>query len=245
LISPSAVSFDLVGTLIGVRGSVGAQYADLAARYDICANPLSIEREFPVALCSAAFHKAIGAPRADTARLEKEVWRTIVRTIFARTGALESVSPSTFESYFDALFAHFMTAAAWQVYTDALPVLEQLRARGSALALVTNFDARVFPLLENLGLARFFRTVAIPGVAGSAKPQPGIFRYALTELGLREEQVVHVGDSLEDDIRAAQAVGLVGIWLDRKGSTTFQPGIPRIASLAELPALFDRPDRVL
>jgi putative hydrolase of the HAD superfamily len=244
VIHPKAVSFDLVGTLIGVRGGVGAQYADLAARYDIRANPLSIEREFPVALRSAAFDGAIGVSRAETARLEKGVWRTIVRTIFERSGALESVSPSTFESYFDALFAHFATAAAWQVFTDALPALEQLRARGSALALVTNFDARVFPLLENLGLARFFRTVAIPGVAGSAKPQPGIFRYALTELGLRAEQVAHVGDSLEDDILAAQSAGLVGIWLDRGESTTFQPGIPRIASLAELPALFDGSDRI-
>lgn len=227
-----------------MRGSVGAQYADLAARYGIRADPLAIEREFPAALRSAPFHEAAGILAGETARLEKKVWRTIVRTIFERTGALEAAPPSALESYFNALFAHFTTAAAWQVFTDTLPALEHLRARGSALALVTNFDARVFPLLENLGLARFFRTVAIPGVAGSAKPQPGIFRYALTELGLRGEQVVHVGDSLDDDVLAAQSAGLEAIWLDRKGPATSQPGVPRIASLVELPALLDRADRI-
>jgi FMN phosphatase YigB (HAD superfamily) len=43
-----------------------------------------------------------------------------------------------------------------------------------------------------------------------------------------------VGDSYHDDVRGAQAAGIVGILLDRSGGST-KPA-PTIRSLAELPA---------
>jgi putative hydrolase of the HAD superfamily len=232
-----AVSFDLVGTLIRVRGSVGLQYARLAESFGLTADPHAIDSAFARALSAAPDICYAGRSRREIAGLERGFWREIVRGIFERTGAVGPGQSSTFDAYFDALFEYFSTAKPWEAYADVVPALERLRQGGLRLGLITNFDGRVFSLLEHLGLAPWFSVVAIPGVAGTSKPDPGIFRYALSRLGVEAPSALHVGDSQEEDTRAAAAAGLRGVWLDREGRGDAPEGMERIASLDELARL--------
>ena len=126
------------------------------------------------------------------------------------------------------------------LHEGALSMLEQLRAGGYRLGVVTNgLSETHVPKLQRLGLASRVDICLMPDVVGVAKPDPGIFHLACSQLGALPEQTVHVGDSLHSDVTGATRAGLHAVWFnpDRKE----HPGgdIPRpcvtLHRLVELP----------
>jgi len=81
--------------------------------------------------------------------------------------------------------------------------------------MVSNWDSRLLKLCEGLGIDRYFDFKVISAVFGAAKPDPKIFQEALRQADVRADEAVHVGDSLEDDVRGAHLVGIKTLWLDR------------------------------
>jgi putative hydrolase of the HAD superfamily len=73
------------------------------------------------------------------------------------------------------------------------------------LAVVSNFDQRLLPLLEALKLSPLLDAVVVSSVVGAAKPSPLPLQAALQQLELPAEQVWHIGDSPEDQASAAAA----------------------------------------
>ncbi len=175
-------------------------------------------------------------PDARVRSLEKEFWREVVRLVFVEAGALTQFAAGQFNRCFDRLFSQFATAAAWTIYPEVVPVLETLKRRGVILGLITNFDHRVFPLIDELELARFIDSITIPALAGAAKPDAAIFEYALARHGLAAGESVQVGDCVRDDVEGARAAGLRGVLLDREGRAGAVDA-ERITTLSELPRL--------
>ncbi|MBI4628988.1 MAG: HAD family hydrolase [Candidatus Rokubacteria bacterium] len=112
---------------------------------------------------------------------------------------------------------------AMRLFPDALPSLERLRARGVALALVTNGDAsQQRDKIARHGLARFFDAIVIEGEFGTGKPDELVYRHALAALGAAPAEAWMAGDHLEFDVDAPQRLGLCGVWIDRGGQ-----GLPK------------------
>ena len=131
------------------------------------------------------------------------------------------------------LTRHFRDPSSWSVFPDVLGVLEELDGRGLAMGVVSNWDSYLPELLEGLGLARRFRTIAVSAIEETGKPDPEIFRRACERLAIEPGQALHVGDSLHEDYEAARAAGLRALLLDRQGR---HAGLAdRIGSLSELP----------
>jgi len=109
---------------------------------------------------------------------------------------------------------------------------------GYKLAIVSNWDTPLFPLLERLGIAHYFGTITASHNVHvrSAKPDPHIFEYTLKKVGVTAEETIHVGDTFEADIIGAQGVGIRPILIDRVG---LQEGRwdETIQTLSELPKL--------
>jgi putative hydrolase of the HAD superfamily len=80
--------------------------------------------------------------------------------------------------------------------------------------VVSNFDQRLLPLLEGLGLRRWLEVVVVSSAAGAAKPSPLPFHQALERLGVEARHSWHVGDSRED-AEGAAAAGLRSIRIAR------------------------------
>jgi len=93
-------------------------------------------------------------------------------------------------------------------------VLAELRRRGLAIAVASNWDRRLPRLLANLGLGACIDAVICSEEVGSAKPAPSIFLACCRELGLPPAAVLHVGDAKVEDREGAQAAGLQALWLD-------------------------------
>jgi len=119
----------------------------------------------------------------------------------------------------------------FELYDDAVPLLEELRRRGLRLGLVSNTSRDLDTFVKHHGLD--VDAWVSSGAHGKVKPSPAIFHAALDLLGVKPAAAVMVGDSIEDDVEGARAVGMRAILLDRAGR--FPEAGERIESLRELP----------
>jgi putative hydrolase of the HAD superfamily len=120
----------------------------------------------------------------------------------------------------------------FSLYEDALPVLDELRRHEIRIGLVSNGQRD----LEEFSEHHVLDVDAVIGskAHGRIKPHASIFVAALEALDVSPEETVMVGDSYEDDIEGARALGIRAILLDRDG---LRPDAPdRIDTLFALPA---------
>ncbi|MCE2414674.1 HAD family hydrolase [Candidatus Poribacteria bacterium] len=129
-------------------------------------------------------------------------------------------------------------ASAATLYDDTVPTLRHLRDAGFKLAIVSNWDTPLDPLTERLGIAHYFDIIVASHDARvlSAKPDPHIFNYTLTAVGVSAAEAVHVGDTYEADIVGAKNAGIRPILIDRDGTQTGR-WRETIRNLSELPEL--------
>jgi HAD superfamily hydrolase (TIGR01549 family) len=97
-------------------------------------------------------------------------------------------------------------------------LMRQLKRRGYPLALVADGPAATFPNnLHPHGLYDLFDVFAISEHVGVDKPHPDIFHHALRQLNIEPTnygQVLMIGNNLERDVKGANLLGIVSVWLD-------------------------------
>jgi putative hydrolase of the HAD superfamily len=102
----------------------------------------------------------------------------------------------------------------FELYEDALPVLDELRRAGLQIGLVSN---GIRDLNEFVGHHRLdVDAVVVSRAHGRVKPHPTIFQAALGQLDVEAAEAVMVGDSLAEDIEGARALGMRAILIDRE-----------------------------
>lgn len=136
----------------------------------------------------------------------------------------------------DRVYAEFTDLANYRLFEDVRPVLERLREADLTLGVVSNFEAWLEQLLEELGVVGYFDVRVISGVEGMEKPDPRIFRLAMERAGVRPEESVYVGDNPEFDVDPAAAVGMLPVLIDRRERFPDSHGL-RITSMTELPGV--------
>ena len=208
--TPRAVLLDATGTLFDVARPLGDAYSELAREFGGDLDPETMTAGFRTAFADTAPMAFPGRRGADLDRAERGWWRAVVERVTRSAGGVRE-----FDGYFDRLYAHYASPPAWRVYPEVAEVLEALRGRGLALAVVSNFDSRLPPLLGALGLARFFDAVVCSGAVGVAKPDGAIFVHALAALGVEASEALHVGDSRVNDYDGARAAGIEALLVER------------------------------
>src|SRR6266851_6255337 len=205
-----AIFFDAVGTLFYLTKNVGDHYALVASEVGLKLDPAPFDRAFFSAWKQMPARVAIDGPREND---DKDWWRELVDLI------LDQVAPELDEidrdNFFEVAYEHFAEAGVWELYPEVPDVLEKLRPR-FPLAVISNFDGRLRMILEQLGVSKFFPHVFLSSELGADKPDPEIFRLALNVLRLQPNEVLHVGDDPQRDLKAGTAAGLSIFQLDRK-----------------------------
>jgi putative hydrolase of the HAD superfamily len=211
-----AVTFDVGGTLIEPWPSVGHIYAEVAAQHGVPGlAPEILNHRF------AAAWKA--RPGFDHSI---EGWSAIVDETF---GGLVPEKPS--QTFFGELYQRFTRASAWRIYDDVLATLNTLRERGLRVGVISNWDQRLRPLLDALGLAGQFEVTVVSCEIGASKPSPAPFQAAAKAFKLQPDGILHVGDSTEMDVAGARAAGFQAVQIVRGDGAG---GNDRIKSLGEL-----------
>ena len=129
----------------------------------------------------------------------------------------------------DGAWAH---AHHFELYDDALPALGSLHASGLKLGLLSNTARDLDEFVVHHGLT--VDALLTSRAHGKTKPHETIFRRMLELLGVEAGEAVMVGDTLEDDIEGARAVGMRAILVDREGRYPDDP--ERLDDLRSLPA---------
>jgi len=212
---------------------IGQSYALLAERYGMNVSPAAIAGRFHACFSSAPPLAFPNAASKEIKTLEHAWWKDLVRRVFAPYGRF-----ARFDDYFAELFAYFGKADSWSLFPETLETLSALKKRGLTLAVISNFDSRLFDILQGLGVAPSFESIVISSRAGHAKPEPEIFRRALALRGAKAEEALHIGDSPEKDAAGARNAGLTGVLLDRKARIRSK-SFPRVQNLTGLLPLID------
>jgi REG-2-like HAD superfamily hydrolase len=116
------------------------------------------------------------------------------------------------ERMFEEVYQYFTRPEAWKLAPGAVAALSKLRAAGVRLAVVSNFDTRLRPILSALEVDKLFDAVVVSAEVGAEKPNPVIFEAALQNLAVRPWEVVHVGDDRRNDVWGARDAGITA-WL--------------------------------
>ncbi len=159
---------------------------------------------------------------------DEEIWVAFTERIVVGMGG---TSPLSHDVALE-LTSRWQRHENFELYEDTIPVLEELRAAGLKVGLVSNSarDVRAFArhhaLEIDAGISSFHH--------GRTKPHESIFRAVLELLDVEPTEAAMVGDTVEDDCEGALALGMRAVLVDRLG---LRPGFePRIENLYALPA---------
>jgi HAD superfamily hydrolase (TIGR01549 family) len=164
---------------------------------------------------------------------DEEIWVRFTEDVVRGMGGGEGPEVAAVAREIVGRWEH---ARHFELYDDVIPVLGELRTMGLKLGLVSNSSRDLGTFVRHFGLD--VDAWVSSGSHGKVKPSPLIFGAALELLGVAARDAVMVGDSVEDDVKGAEAAGMRAFLLDRAGR--FPERVGRIESLRELPAALAR-----
>ena len=232
---PAAILFDMDDTLISAYSrpevawvAITAEFADALHPFD----PLVVAGA--VARASDRFWS--DPERHRQGRLQLLDARTgIVADAFAELASADSAKGSPPSGLAVRLAQRYASYRDEQMYLfdGAHDVVDDFRARGVRLALVTNGTGSAQRAkIERFELEHRFDHIQMEGEHGFGKPEERAYRHAMAVLGVQAHETWMVGDNLEWEVAAPQRLGIHAIWHDALGQ-----GLPEGTSV--------RPDRII
>lgn len=168
-------------------------------------------------------------PRAPATTREESCVR-LARRVLERLGLTQHVSEA--DRHARPIW-EIVGPSGFKLYDDVAPVLARLRAEGYRLAVISNFHYGLAHYCADLGIGDALDAVVASAEVGHAKPAREIFEIAAARLEIPPDRILHVGDSIVDDVEGASAAGYRTIWLDRS-STGAGRARPRVESLHDV-----------
>jgi putative hydrolase of the HAD superfamily len=234
-----AILLDALGTLVALEDPAPVLARELAARHRI---EMTEDEARAAMRAEMAFYRAHHDEASDAGALGALRLRC--------AAILLEALPAAAELSVEEALAALLASLHFAPYPEVPGVLAELRDRGLALFVVSNWDVSLHGVLDTTGLRPLLDGVLTSAEFGSPKPRPEIFARALELAGASPGEALHVGDSPEHDVAGALAAGIDPVLVVRAaGSRPPVPdlghevvaqelsGVATIASLAELPAL--------
>jgi HAD superfamily hydrolase (TIGR01549 family) len=201
--TPRGVLFDVDFTLCRPGPELSAErYARVAARHGIELDPARYD--------DAREAAALNLKRHPELLHDDAIWHRFTEEIFVGMGGPEAIASECATE----IEQGWEVSENFELFEDVLPVLEELRKAELRLGLVSNGirDLNEFVAHHRLDVDAIVGSRA----HGYVKPHPTIFQAALQQLGVAPADAVMVGDSLEEDIEGARALGMRAILMDRQ-----------------------------
>jgi HAD superfamily hydrolase (TIGR01549 family) len=218
---PRAVLFDVDFTLCRPGPELSAErYARIASRHGITLDPALYEQAREAAVLNLKRHPEL--------LHDDSIWHRFTEEIFTGMGGPAEIAAECATE----IERGWEISENFELYEDALPALEEVRKAGLRIGLVSNGirDLSEFVAHHRLDVD----AIVDSRTHGWVKPHPTIFEAALELLRVRADEAVMVGDSLDEDIEGARALGMRAILIDREER---HPDVEdRLSGLLALPA---------
>jgi putative hydrolase of the HAD superfamily len=215
-----AVVFDVDFTVARPGPELGPEgYARLGLRYGLTLDASRYDAARRAALETLERHPEL--------EHDEEIWVLFTQRIIEGMGGGGDTYGCAVE-----LTGAWEHADHFDLFDDVLPTLDELRSRGLKLGLLSNTARDLDAFVDHHGLE--VDAVLTSRVHGKTKPHESIFRRVLELLDVAPPEAAMVGDTVEDDVEGARAVGMRALLLDRDGRHPEVEG--RLTDLRELPA---------
>lgn len=212
------VAFDAVGTLIHAHPSVAEVYSIIGKRHGASLQQGEIKRRFSKAFVS----RQLELTTSESAELT--FWKSIVSEVVG-----EIQEP---DACFQELYSHFAKPEAWTVDSDAAHIIRELMSQGIKIAVASNFDHRLHAVLDGHSELKQILLRCISSEIGWRKPSQEFFEHLTKITSCRADEILMVGDDLENDVLGARHSGLDAAHLTPKGACN--SGVLQIRSLREV-----------
>jgi putative hydrolase of the HAD superfamily len=216
----SAVFFDFGGTLFSYRevgGGTGRLIFDAASRLGVQAEPGRVGSAYRDATRDA-YRGLQQRPYYLHRELFEDTWRRFARALGAEP------SPAWVSWLIDT--QRGIVTEQFRLRDDCVATLSELRDAGVRVSVVSNIDDDyLHPMLERAGLTDLLHHWTSSEEARSCKPDAAIYRYACAKAGCAPENVLFVGDSPEQDIVGARALGMITALLREEGTPSPGSGV--------------------
>lgn len=229
---PNFVSFDLWDTLYTPRKPIPEQYYEVShGEFGIDKLLERINLEFPKIYGQMLSELPNYGKYSDHIKLCDQWWLELIVKLY---GLPHYSKDARSQQLCDRLLARFSSSEAYTLYEDTIPVLEALNKHNVPVIASTNSDDRVFPIMESLGIDKYFDSVYLSYDLGYSKPDRKFYniitkdRFArarqgdsLLQMSNFLENIWHVGDHYEKDFVGSIKSGWNGVLLDRPQSSVF------------------------
>ena len=190
------LTFDCYGTLIDWESGIWQALLPIFANHRI-----EITTDHALEL--------YGALESQIERGEYREYKTVLRMVLEQLGSRLGFAPTELE------LAQFSASVKdWPAFPDSARALQALKTKYK-LAILSNIDDDLFAFSAQR-LHVEFDWVITAQQAKSYKPSPNNFRLALERIGLPQNKILHVAQSLYHDIVPAKALGLSTVWVNRR-----------------------------
>jgi putative hydrolase of the HAD superfamily len=215
-----AVVFDVDFTLAKPGPDLGPEgYRTLGRRFGLDLDPTRYDAARREAIATLKRH-----PELDH---DEEVWVLFTERIIQGMGGAGDTYACAVE-----MTRAWERAEHFELFDDALPVLDELRGYGLKLALLSNTGRDLSTFVAHHGIE--VDAILTSRLHGKTKPHETIFRAMLDRLKVAPPAAAMVGDDPKDDIGGARAVGMRAWLVDRDGRFPDYPD--RLTDLRALPA---------
>ena len=123
------------------------------------------------------------------------------------------------------------------LFPDVNPVLSKLRERGLKMGIIsTGYEQDIEAITQKTGLQKeLFEVIVGADTLKKTKPDPEVFKYALTKLKVKPQETLFVGDEIDADYRGAENAGIHALLIQRTENKTSQTSdLSTIGSLEEV-----------
>ena len=259
------ITFDVSGTLIQVKGTVGEQYSKFLLKHmGVLFNESVLQKSFNSSIKHhAKYIPMFGYHHGFTS---KQWWQSVFLLTVLEKYPNYGSSKSPVELYaqvtnreiincvidkrllfaFDDVYQNF----EWIVLPYAAEVLASLQQQSSSykdklvVGVVSNNDSRLISVLNKLKLLQYFDFVFTSYEVGFEKPDKRIFCKALEHASalrkneIQPNEMLHIGNEIEKDYFAAIDFGCKSILIDPSNNVAV-PSTHHISNLSKLKDLFD------
>jgi putative hydrolase of the HAD superfamily len=238
IVTVTAVLFDLDDTLFDHWACTRTALADLRRRFPALGGVPAgaVEAEHRRLLEELHLQVLAGRMTVDDARIER--FRQLLA--FAGGTADAEAAADAAATYRSAYLAH------WRPVEGAVDLLVALHGRVSTGVVTNNVATEQRHKIAACGFGPLLDAVVISEEAGVTKPDPRIFRLALTQLRCEAGETVMIGDAWDTDIAGARAAGVRPIWFNRFLAESPDRSVQEITSLVPsagvLSVLFTNPE---
>jgi putative hydrolase of the HAD superfamily len=220
-----ALLLDALGTLVRLEPPVPKLRQQLAERFGIHVSELDATTALAAEIRYYRAHLDQGRDQESLAELRRQcadVLREALPAPSGRTGL-----------DLDELTAVLLSALNFSAFDDASDAIRAARGRGQRVVVASNWDVSLHDVVARVGLAPLLDGVVTSAEAGARKPAPAVFERALRLADAAPTEVLHVGDSVEEDVIGALRAGIEPVFLSRDGRQA-PPGVRQISTLREL-----------